>query len=207
VTELEDFFTTIWGDQHGTVCLAFKTSEGKWKDEFFQWPGSSAEAVQCVAERDLRGEDCYFAPAVLHGPSRRKVAFKSSNVAWVDHDGGSPDQLPVPPSLLVETSPNRFHAYWLLEETATSAIELEKVNKALQELSGADPSGYDATQILRVPGTLSKKRHNPVVLVQSSAEKHHLGDFPKLVALLTNLLQQSNSTRQGRFSESLTIHD
>lgn len=189
--DLETFFTRVWGSVEGTVCLSIKNKEvdrnGKpiFKDYFFDWPNELAAVIDKAKYEDSLSHDVYFVPAKLRGKSRKKIAFKSSNVAWVDIDGGT---APLEASLVVETSSEHYHAYWELEEPVTSALQLEETNRGLAKECNADQTGWDATQLLRVPYTSNYKRSTPVVIISSSAHKRSVEQLPKLNA--PQLLQQ-----------------
>lgn len=193
--ELLDFLTTIWGEGEGTVCTSFKTQEVNEKGEpifedvYWKYPLEVGKIPAVVESRDAKGDDCYFIPVVLRGASRKKVAFQQSSVAWVDLDAGG--HLAGDPSVLVESSPGNMHAYWLFEAPVEDVRALEDTNRGLQALCGADKSGWDATQLLRLPFTHSKKRNCPVVLKDLSSRKHTLGALPKWNAPLLNLVPQS----------------
>lgn len=182
--ELEQFFSDIWGENEGTVCLSFKTTGG-FRNEFFKWSSRDREttlrSIRSSIGKAAGSDDCYFVPSLLRGESRKKIAFKTSQVVWADFDSGLPE-LPLEPTLLVQTSEGRYHAYWKLDQVCSSPNELEKTNKALAESLGADMSGWDSTQLLRVPGTISKKRDQPVVIISRSENSYSLDAFPKALA-------------------------
>ena len=175
----QEFFDAIWGDTEGTVCLSFKTENG-FEDEFFKLPEQRNEVSARCDLRSVQG-DIYFVPSVLRGSSRKKLAFKGSRVVWGDFDSGLPE-FPLAPSVVVESSPGRYHVYWTLDEVCSSQNTLEQTNKELAKSFGADMSGWDCTQLLRVPGTMNRKRSEatPVVLVSSSENRYNLGAFPKV---------------------------
>lgn len=56
----------------------------------------------------------------------------------------------LPPHIVVETSPGRWHAYWLV-----TGIEPAEFQSALQELArkfGGDPKVGSSAQVMRLPG-------------------------------------------------------
>lgn len=151
---------------------------GEWKSRYHDLTKLDA-AVKEIKAADAKGWDCYFVPSVLRERSQRKYAYKESHVAWVDYDGSvEPTWHQHQPSYVVETSPSHYHAYWLLETPATS-IEVEGLNKALATVNLADNSGWDCTQLLRIPGTTSKKRGCEVKLVSQSGEVYANESLPK----------------------------
>jgi hypothetical protein len=81
---------------------------------------------------------------------------------WADGDGATiPPSVP-PPSAVVETSPGRHHYYWRLTEPCPPA-QAEQLNHRIAYALGADKSGWDLTQLLRVPGTPNQKYRLPGV--------------------------------------------
>lgn len=172
---LEDFLSSIWKTD-GVVCLSF-LKDKVWEDRFFNYPTQKQQILNLIESKKVN-HDCYFVPSILKGNSRKKVAFKESSVVWVDLDGSPLDLIPIEPSFLVETSKDHYHAYWSLDEPS-KLIELESTNKALAVACSADMSGWDATQLLRLPDTFSFKRETPVKIIRSSDLIYSLDSLPK----------------------------
>src|SRR4030095_13271805 len=53
-------------------------------------------------------------------------------------------------------SPQRYQAWWELDH-ACSPKGIERLNRQMTYTLGADKSGWDLTQVLRVPGTRNYK--------------------------------------------------
>jgi RepB DNA-primase from phage plasmid len=69
------------------------------------------------------------------------------------------------PTAVIESSPGRAHLYWRLTDSIPPEIA-ESLNKRLGARIGADPSGFDLSQLLRVPSTVNYKYpERPVVRV------------------------------------------
>jgi hypothetical protein len=71
---------------------------------------------------------------------------------WADMDGADPRELRLPPTIALESSPGRYVGLWLTDNVVT-----EQLNKRLAYSIGADKSGWDLTQVLRMPGTINYK--------------------------------------------------
>ncbi|RKX52161.1 MAG: hypothetical protein DRP25_02895 [Thermotoga sp.] len=68
----------------------------------------------------------------------------------------------LPPSIIVDSG-HGVHCYWLLREPAKDFKLIERINLGLAKELGGDTRAYDATRILRVPGTTNwKDPSNPV---------------------------------------------
>ena len=175
---MEEFIKFLAKDSKGYLGAAYR-KDAKWLNKFYKTPTEIDKLIQDATEADSKGWDCYIVPAILKEKSRRKYSFKESNVAWVDYDGDEPVIFEPTPSVVVETSPNHYHAYWAFSEPAT-ASQVELTNQALYLNHGADNSGWDCTQLLRLPGTLSKKRGVPVEIVARNENvEYGIYDLPK----------------------------
>lgn len=127
----------------------------KW-GAFHNWYGECA-AGEVDLPHDLLDEDpeweYYFTPAVLTEESRLQSKFQHSNVIWIDFDEEVNWQAFDPaPSIVVQTSEKKFHCYWLLDWQITSANDMRYwCKRFLEFFNGGDLSGFDATQLLKLP--------------------------------------------------------
>lgn len=60
------------------------------------------------------------------------------------------------PSIVVESSPGRWHAYWLVRDEPLE--DFTSIQEELIARFGADPSVKDLPHVLRVPGFLHRKK-------------------------------------------------
>lgn len=80
---------------------------------------------------------------------------------FVDIDEPAPGTLErlraaeLPPSMIVESSPGKLHAYWLTDAVGLSEFEALQIRLIAEW--GADVSGKDLSRVLRVPGFLHQK--------------------------------------------------
>jgi len=63
--------------------------------------------------------------------------------------------MPLPPSMIVGTSPNKFHIYWLVDDLPLE--QFVPVQRAIATAFGSDPSVADLSREMRVPGFLHTK--------------------------------------------------
>lgn len=129
---------------------------------FVNWYGESGSG-QVDLPFDVLSEDpkweYYFTPAVLSEDSRLQSKFQHSNAIWIDFDEPVDWQRFTPaPSIVVQTSENKHHCYWLLEEPITNVNDMRYwCKRFLEYFSGGDESGFDATQLLKLPWGLNLK--------------------------------------------------
>jgi len=106
---------------------------------------------------NTHGMDVYFTPHGFTRANQRVTKVDAApfcDVAWVecDDDDIPPETFTPPPSLAVETSPGRFHLYWILDAPVSSA-EIERINYRLTYGNNLkqDKSGWALTKLLRLP--------------------------------------------------------
>jgi hypothetical protein len=135
----------------------FDPSTGPKQNHYFAWPSQKDDMVAfCLHNSD---SDIYTVPALFKTRSSRKA----DNIAhmwavYADADTLPLDRLRAEPTMIVETSPDRHHAYWVTSTDNPAA--LTAVSRAIAHThaqDGCDPSGWDAGQLLRVPGTTNNK--------------------------------------------------
>ena len=77
----------------------------------------------------------------------------SSAVAvWADLDYGLPPSFPLPPSVLVDSSPRKHQALWLLDPLRADLERIEYLNRAIATATNADRHACDRSRVLRLPG-------------------------------------------------------
>lgn len=165
MANLEAFFRAVYGKSTGYVRIALIRQDMQGiQDRFFYYPDKIVEMAQYV-ETNL-AFNVYFCPQMFDIPKGKKENVKSCPNIWADLDACSPDKLLVEPSVVIESSPNRFQALWVLETPMepTEAEDLARRIAYFHAHHGADRSGWDLTQLLRVPTTRNYKYEDtPVV--------------------------------------------
>lgn len=75
---------------------------------------------------------------------------------FVDLDGSPIDPVKEhDPDLIIESSPGRYHAYWLIPDC--SLQKFRETQKALAAKFDGDPVVHDLCRVMRVPGYLHQK--------------------------------------------------
>lgn len=158
------FFRMAFGQNSGLICIGFLDRKAKTMDErFFEYP-TQLEMIAEAIERKYQERDVYYCPMLLRERKRTKESVQACPSVWADLDTCPPDELMVKPSVLIRTSPGRYQALWRFED-ALDPLIAEDLSKRIHYHhadKGADRSGWDLTQFLRVPGTHNYK-HTPEV--------------------------------------------
>lgn len=183
--EIESFLDNLYGREKGYVYCPTKNPDSDyWQPYFFQWPQHKTAITTHILDQ-TSSKECYIAPSLFKAPSDKKQAWKGSNYVWIEFDGNAPNSLPngIPePSLRVRSSvKGHEHWYWRLKTFETDYRVVEQLSKRLTYTLDADKSGWDASQVLRPPGTLHHDSGRRVRLISSNNKSVALTDFQNLV--------------------------
>lgn len=144
----------------GYVCVAMLPRDRRMlKERFFSWPDQLEDLIEYVIGNS-QDHNAYFCPQLLGSKARDKKSIVECPVAWADLDECPPEQLLVPPSVVIETSYQRYQALWRFERPVQPA-DAETLSRKIAYAhadDGVDRSGWDLSQLLRVPGTTNLKR-------------------------------------------------
>ena len=122
----------------------------------FEWPKDKAKIIKHMGEH--QHHDLYWCPSVFDEPQRRSDLAQDEAALWADLDAADPKQIEdYPPTVAWETSPGRYQALWLIQGQFQGASWPGNENQRLTYHVGADPSGWDTVQLLRIPGWQNHK--------------------------------------------------
>lgn len=122
------------------------------EEAYFLWPDEKEEAAEYVLEESSWGHNVYSCAHLLTQKKRAKENAAPVLTLWADGDEAEIPTGVLAPTLTVESSPGRHHFYWRLQHSVDPK-KAEELNQRLAYTIGADKSGWDLTQLLRIPGT------------------------------------------------------
>lgn len=179
------FFQFLFGETEGYLCIAvLDRTDGSFREEFFRYPEKLDRALEFInTAHNVR--EVYYCPHLLNDEQRKKENVTECVAAWADLDNCPPDALRIAPTIVVQSSQGRYQALWKFKETVP-AVDAEDVSKRIAYThanEGADTSGWDLTQLLRVPLTYNHKYRQhaaPQQIIVTTAKpqnKYELSDF------------------------------
>lgn len=153
------FFEFILGQDKGYLRVAYLNARTRhWQEQYYSYPDSLNDVLEDI-DTNVLTCNVYFCPTLFNEPKGVKANITHSKVIWSDLDTCHWERMKVEPTIVLETSPKRFQAFWVLNDLSL-AVDIEPINKAIAYYhadQGADRSGWDLTQMLRVPGTKNHK--------------------------------------------------
>jgi biotin operon repressor len=161
----------IFGDERGLLAICHSDGQA-FKTTFFNYPDSAQQAAEFSHEKAQAGRNVWFCCHLLTTPQRLKENATAVRTLWGDLDGAEVPNGGLSPTAVVQSSPGRFHCYWRLTDPIPPEAA-ESLNKRVARVIGADSSGFDLTQLLRVPGTSNFKYEQcPTVGIRHLDERH-----------------------------------
>jgi hypothetical protein len=116
------------------------------------------------------GAGVFFTVNECDGKGRKKENVKRIRAVFVDLDGSPIDPvLPYNPHIVVESSPGKYHAYWLVDNFPIEAFTETQKNMA-GKFAG-DKAVNDLSRVMRVPGYYHRK--SGCFLTKTIIESHH----------------------------------
>jgi len=163
----EGFFRLLFGDSRGYICVAYLQQDivsgrGVKKktltEEYFMYPDEMPQMLEYINKHYV-GHNMYYCAQLLTIKSRTKDDVAPVSQVWADLDSCPPERMLVEPSITIESSPGRYQALWRLEK-AIDPFSAEDISRRIayyHAADGADKSGWDLTQLLRIPFTYNYK--------------------------------------------------
>ena len=192
--------SNAWGPQSGYVWFPYIDREeqrrtgirraGFHEGPSFFWPKEREQIIEHFLAHTAH--DLYWTVGIFEYPIRQEGYAMDEYALWADLDTADPNYIEdYRPSIAWETSPGSFQALWLAQRGTGSfqgASWPGNENQKLTYYVGADPSGWDMAQLLRVPGF---ENHKPEYeredgsypggkILWFDGPRYELGDFNEL---------------------------
>ncbi len=194
--ELKSFLSNFSGSH------IFCTIQG---DLVKHFPGSLDDFYQTLRKANNAGAEVYF--TVNSSRTSRRLITDISHARAVFIDDDKPKEthrtdFPLQPSIIVESSPGKFHYYWL---TYTANMpEWKLVQKTLISTYDTDPAIHDYTRVLRLP-TFKHRNGTTCRVVENNGIKY---DWSDIIAFFPPAKESAPTTKHtpSDFSLVKTIH-
>lgn len=121
--------------------------------------GNLAKHGDALERLNAAGAGIFVMVNAGDGKGRRAGNVQTVRACFADLDGTPLEPVqafPLAPHLVVESSPGRWHAYWLVDGVALE--QFKAMQQAIARQFNADPKVCDLPRVMRVPGFLHNKR-------------------------------------------------
>lgn len=143
------------------------------------------------------GIDFYWCPTRFTNATKRHKdnVVEQLNILWADLDEVDPSTLAIRPTIAWKSSESHYQCIWILDSYLPKD-DIEELNRQMTYATGADKSGWDLTQILRIPGSKNYKYDKAgqvCELLWSDTEVCKLSDVQWFLGKTTNTTTNSVS--------------
>lgn len=121
--------------------------------------GKFAKHAAYLRSLNDSGAGIFFMVNKGDGKGRKTENVQSIRAVFVDLDGAPLEPVlkaAIPPSITVESSPGRFHAYWLVRGMPLG--DFKPAQQALVKMFCGDKAVCDLARLMRVPGFMHRKK-------------------------------------------------
>jgi hypothetical protein len=134
--------------------------------------GSLSEHVEQLTTLNSHGAGIFVTVNFTDGKGRKRDNVLQIRALFVDLDGAPLAPVlegPLRPHIVIESSPGKWHAYWLVADLPLD--QFKSLQQALAARFGGDPKVCDLPRVMRLPGFLHRKT-SPVQTQIVQMERH-----------------------------------
>lgn len=117
------------------------------------YTGPLDKNIEKLTALNAQGAGIFFMVNEGDGNGRKNNNVQRITAFFIDMDGAplsNLDDSPLKPHVLVESSPNKYHAYWVVSNAPLDAFGA--VQKELAAKFESDPKVHDLARVMRIPG-------------------------------------------------------
>lgn len=153
----KDFLqTVVTASEPGYFCLALSNGTGGWLEEWYKYP-DDLDKITARAAAHADHANVYFSTYLFKAPQSTRENVLPTRTIQADLDDADLANIPKIPSILIETSPRRHQAFWILD-TELELDDHERLSKKVTySIPLCDRSGWPLGRKVRVPNTLNHK--------------------------------------------------
>lgn len=160
------WFIKSFGTHH-----SFQTFDDKGKNRSLitQLHGTLEEHIETLWRLNKQGAGVFFTVNQTNLLGRTTQHIQSVRAVFIDLDGAPlPTSFDLQPHLIVNTSPDKYHVYWLVKDMPLKTFTLYQ--QALAAKFDADPKVKDLPRVMRMAGFMHNKKQPYPIKVQQMTE-------------------------------------
>lgn len=194
--QTDEFLREVITGGEGYFCLALGNGSG-WLEAWHKWP-QDIDAIVARAEAAAAQTNVYFSSYLFKAPQSVKENVLPTRTIQADLDHADVTSLPRVPTILVETSPGRHQAYWILSGDPLPLEEHELISKKLTyAIHSCDRSGWPLGRKVRIPNTLNHKYMDGtkrVHVIGGSRRSYDPAEFELLPEVASHITEHFDDT-------------
>ncbi len=158
-------FIKLLHGSNSTWYLKFRKNSKPF-DAGAQQYGTPARCLDKLMDANMNGNNIAVAVNQIGRSSRTNDNVTKINAVFIDVDNGDTTvanlmDLRLPPNVIVQTSPGRLHAYWLVSNCKVQ--KFKRIQRALAQRFDSDRQVCDPARMMRLPGSINWNHGSPVL--------------------------------------------
>jgi hypothetical protein len=121
-----------------------------------------------------QGAAIYVTVNETDGKGRKAANITRLRAIWQDDDCGYEGDFPLPPSMIISSSPGKFQRYWLSEELSKEDYK-GLMGTMIREYGSDKDCGTDLARVLRVPGFFHQKAELYLIRIVEASGRRYTG--------------------------------
>lgn len=164
--EAESFLRTLAGEE-GCTFQTFADDKAKGGNLARILHAAGADPLAegraaTLTSLNASGAGVFVVVNATDGRGRKAENITSVRALFADFDDANPQRnfeaLGLAPSIIVESSPGKHHAYWLTDPAAPwPPAQFEEAQRRIAAAFGTDPKVHDLPRVMRLPGFFHRK--------------------------------------------------
>jgi hypothetical protein len=208
--QLKDFLQTVITSPSGWLCLSAADKSFNWEQFWYEWPEDQDKIID-HAHSLAQQRHVYFSAHLFSQPKSIKDNVLPTRTIQADLDEANALNFAIPPTIMVQTSPNRYQGYWVLQDnTNLEQDELERLSRKLTyAIPGADRSGWPLGHIVRLPETFNYKYDipAPVTIISSGVKRVNVTQIDTLPDIAHDELKLGDSETEWLHSPHVDLSE
>ncbi|RKX65621.1 MAG: hypothetical protein DRP42_04480, partial [Tenericutes bacterium] len=152
VTEAQTFLSILNTNGSNLILQTFDDSERKDPSLVTTRVGSFDVHIDALIEKNNRGAGVFVTVNESRSNRRIKADIIRCRGVWQEDDTGTDNIPELEPTIVIETSPGKYHRYWLLDNPTPDVQTWEKIQNSLVSDWDSDSNAKDLCRVMRVPG-------------------------------------------------------
>lgn len=133
--------------------------------------GSLEEHWEELKRLNREGAGVFVTVQETDGTGRKKENITRIRAIFQEDDDGFGGEFPIEPHITVQSSPGKYHRYFLTDDAALD--EFEAVQLRMVQDYGSDAAAKDRARVLRLPGFYHQKKTGEAHMVEIVDESLH----------------------------------
>lgn len=195
------FITALTGSVDTPITIQTFDDKGERRKLARVLHGTLTELAETLVQLSKAGAGVFLAVNETDGQGRKAANVRRVRALFADFDGVAlPERWALEPHIIVQSSPGRYHAYWLLSDIPLELFSTLQVG--LATIYGSDPAVKDLSRVMRLPGFRHQKQDAYSVTIHALRADLSAYKLAEVLAAMPELERHLEAARGARAAKA-----